>query len=482
MLHISPYYAEQNVYLFFQEEVEDLPRADQTLHLLSKCVRHTSADIRRFLPLWVDSHDTWCRKVSKKYLKKRNMSYKQFVKEFLHPAFPLDLFAIGIFARAYKKHVAVFYEHNYWCTEVNLDLNKCHVFLEYCGHLSFHSTRRMHSWEYNTSREIIQKYQKILDVEQAEKEQYEYTSSSESSDEDSYSRVPVIPSDDEAENGNIMLNLSTGSSEGQRLSASFSEHSGNIMQRKNIPSVSEGPITSAADVPPPSDSAQSITPAADVPPPSDSAQSMTSAADVPPASVTQETSTSVADVPITSVPNILEKDTSVNIMRNNNSVLIDNSFVPNLRQEIYNKVDNIVRDVINPEMQTDVESDEGIDLEAVLESGKLPRKSTKRTKRTSVQTETKIQHNITKIIQQKPIRKSNRLTIKKKKDKALENLKQLTPKKVVQQRSTKNSLKTKYSEIVKNIVRKPTKAKVVLPIFDMQPLVSPVKRKRIFKM
>ena len=134
----------------------------------------------------MDNHEEWCKRVSKKYLKKRKIEYKQYRKEFLCSAFPMDLLGIGIFARAYKKHVAVFYDTKFWCTEINRDLSKVHIFLLYAGKMDFENTRRMHVWEYNNTRDIMQKFQTILDKEQ---EYQELTSTSGESTSEEFSEI-----------------------------------------------------------------------------------------------------------------------------------------------------------------------------------------------------------------------------------------------------------------------------------------------------
>ena len=460
--------------------MEDLPRAHQTLHLLSKCVKQSAEEIRQFLPEWIEKHEDWCRKVSKKFLKKRDRTYAQFVREFLHPAFPLDLLAIGIFARAYKKHIAIFYNHKYWCTDINQDLNKCHVFLEYCGRLNFQSTRRMHSWEYNNCRDIILQYKKILATEEAEESSFDASEESDISDECTSSRRPVIESDDETSNANIMMNLSTGSVPNQESSVGDVTKVGNIMQNSSTSSV--GDVTNLGNIMQNS----STSSAADVTNLGNIMQnsSTSSAADVPiqNPSVNQDASvtgyfpnqeSSVADVPNlvgnimqnsskSSAPDVPIQHTSVNIMLTNDEGReVDTS---------------LVRDFVDPALGDDLMGNEELDLENVMETGQLPAK-----KHRSATDKNKSK---AKCVKEKPIRISKRVKSLKLKQKTIENFKKLTPPKVMQPRKTQNSLKTKYSQVVGKIVNKSkmSKPSLPVPIFDMQPLVSfAKKRKSIFK-
>ena len=74
--------------------------------------------------------------------------------------FPMDEAGILIIARAYKIHVAVFFNDHYWITHVGNDLNKCKVFLVYRGNLVFVDSHRLMSKEYDERRPLMEKLQK----------------------------------------------------------------------------------------------------------------------------------------------------------------------------------------------------------------------------------------------------------------------------------------------------------------------------------
>ena len=73
---------------------------------------------------------------------------------------PLDEAGILIIARAYKIHVAVFFNDHYWISHFGNDLNKCKVFLVYHGNLVFLDSRRLMSKEYDERRQLMEKLQK----------------------------------------------------------------------------------------------------------------------------------------------------------------------------------------------------------------------------------------------------------------------------------------------------------------------------------
>ena len=93
-------------------------------------------------------------------MRAKDRHYRRYVVEFLDPSFPFDIVGITIFARAYKCHVAIFVNHQFWTTEVNHDFRKIHIILAYCGGLDFQKTRMMHSWEYKAAKQTIDKYQR----------------------------------------------------------------------------------------------------------------------------------------------------------------------------------------------------------------------------------------------------------------------------------------------------------------------------------
>ena len=103
---------------------------------------------------WVDRHKDWIALVTEKLLQRKNRSLDNFLKEWLHGSFPLDVAGILIIARAYKVHVAVFFNDSYWTTTAVSDLNKCKIFLLYRGSLVFEDSRRVTVAEYTERRRL----------------------------------------------------------------------------------------------------------------------------------------------------------------------------------------------------------------------------------------------------------------------------------------------------------------------------------------
>ena len=118
---------------------------------------------------WVDSHIDWVRKLTKHFLDVRKRKFDDFIIEWLHSSFPLNEAGILIMARAYKIHVAVFFNDSYWSTCADKDLNKCKVFLLYRGSLVFEDTRHMTTKEYEAHRPILRKLQQYYDTVEQEK-------------------------------------------------------------------------------------------------------------------------------------------------------------------------------------------------------------------------------------------------------------------------------------------------------------------------
>ena len=102
----------------------------------------------------------WVQKVTSNLLEKKNRTFENFLSQWLHGSFPLDEAGILIIARAYKIHIAVFFNDHYWISHVGNDLNKYKVFLVYCGNLVFLDSRRLMSKEYDERRQLMEKLRK----------------------------------------------------------------------------------------------------------------------------------------------------------------------------------------------------------------------------------------------------------------------------------------------------------------------------------
>ena len=107
--------------------------------------------------------------VTEHFLAVRKRKFDDFIIEWLHGSFPLDEAGILITARAYKIHVAVFFNDSYWSTCADRDLNKCKVFLVYRGSLVFEDTRRMTTKEYQDHRPILRRLARYYDTVEKEK-------------------------------------------------------------------------------------------------------------------------------------------------------------------------------------------------------------------------------------------------------------------------------------------------------------------------
>ena len=193
---------------------------------------------------WVDSHMDWVKAVTEYLLKIKKHSLDNYLVEWLHGSFPLDEAGILIIAHAYKIHVAVFFNDSYWTTMAKTDLNKCKVFLLYCGSLVFEDSRRVTVAEYTECCCLysqLDKYYKKLEKDsekQKEKERQKQRAIRQSRNH--------IPSDSESESTesgdrNIMPSTST------TVDASKEKQS-SIMPPENNSDTPDGAHAAAADI------------------------------------------------------------------------------------------------------------------------------------------------------------------------------------------------------------------------------------------
>ena len=112
---------------------------------------------------WVDRHLEWVKQVTEIFLQKKRMSFEQFRLQWLHGSFPLNTPGILILARAYKIHVAVFFNNNFWTTDSRRSLDRCTVFLLYRGSLVFENSRRMTSEEFTERKDYFRKLSRYYD-------------------------------------------------------------------------------------------------------------------------------------------------------------------------------------------------------------------------------------------------------------------------------------------------------------------------------
>ena len=112
---------------------------------------------------WVDRHLEWAKQVTEVFLEKKRMSFEQFQLQWLHGSFPLNTPGILILARAYKIHVAVFFNNSIWTTDSHHGLERCTVFLLYRGSLVFEDSHRMTSEEFSEWKAYFKKLEKYYD-------------------------------------------------------------------------------------------------------------------------------------------------------------------------------------------------------------------------------------------------------------------------------------------------------------------------------
>ena len=118
---------------------------------------------------WVDNHLDWVKQVTQSFLSRKRMSFEQFRLQWLHSSFPLNSAGILILARAYKIHVAVFFNDHFWTTDSHTGLDRCSVFLLYRGNLVFENSRRLTTAEFDEKRCLMKKLEKYYATPEPDK-------------------------------------------------------------------------------------------------------------------------------------------------------------------------------------------------------------------------------------------------------------------------------------------------------------------------
>ena len=140
-----------------------MPATKRTITILMQHIdgRTVQDAVEEDLLSFVETHDGWCRDVSSFYLYHKQVKYDTYAEEF--PFFALDGLGLTIWARCYRKHVAIVCNHRFWCTRLDGDFEKCDIVLMYRGKGVFEDTRVMDSDECKDLGPLIAKVQSIMD-------------------------------------------------------------------------------------------------------------------------------------------------------------------------------------------------------------------------------------------------------------------------------------------------------------------------------
>ena len=162
----------QNLYfslLFLQYTDPDTPSASRTLDILMShtAKNKTYEDAWEELEQFVEGHQDWCRKNASYVAKKKNWKYDKFIKQFMYLA--LDPVGISIWARCFRKHVAICVNSTFWTTNIDKDIDKCDIVLLYRGYNMFEDTRVMLHEEYAFYADAIARTQAIVDEQALKK-------------------------------------------------------------------------------------------------------------------------------------------------------------------------------------------------------------------------------------------------------------------------------------------------------------------------
>ena len=142
---------------------DSVPLADQTfVALMNSVPNKTIEDAREDdLPEFMSACKKWCKKEASYVLGKIGKRFEKWKKDFL--SFAFDPVAIVIWARCYRKHVAIFCNYYVWCTHKQDDVSKCDIFLVYRGDNCFQQTRPMTTEEFAKAQDGVGRVQAYLD-------------------------------------------------------------------------------------------------------------------------------------------------------------------------------------------------------------------------------------------------------------------------------------------------------------------------------
>ena len=129
----------------------------RTFNTICKYIGVDPAKAQLDLESWTDKHKEWVKTVTASYLDTKKIKLQRFLGEWLHPQFPLSMPGILIIARAYKVHIAIFFNDSYWTTMSKTNFMKVSVFLLYRGGLNFEDSRLMTTQEYGSRKDYFAK-------------------------------------------------------------------------------------------------------------------------------------------------------------------------------------------------------------------------------------------------------------------------------------------------------------------------------------
>ena len=146
-----------------QNDDPDTPVSHRTFNTICKYIGVDPAKARLDLEDWTEKHKTWVKSVTASYLDGKKIKLDRFLDQWLHPQFPLSMPGILIIARAYKIHIAIFFNDSYWTTMSKTNLMKVTVFLLYRGNLIFEDSQLMTTQEYGGRKQYFLKLQKYFE-------------------------------------------------------------------------------------------------------------------------------------------------------------------------------------------------------------------------------------------------------------------------------------------------------------------------------
>ena len=117
---------------------------DETLHLLSHTIRHSSKTMHENLvkSLKADVRRKWVHNIGWEMLCKKGILVDDYLHSLVQPGFKLDELALVIYARMYHIRIGVILKTDFWTTRTNEALEDCDAILCFHGNLKFFDTRQ----------------------------------------------------------------------------------------------------------------------------------------------------------------------------------------------------------------------------------------------------------------------------------------------------------------------------------------------------
>ena len=95
---------------------EDVPKGDETLHIIGHYVNCKEDQMQKYLTHWKEVHRYFVEHVGGDLVCRKGSTIEDYMYNVVQPGVPLGEIAILLYAGMYKIHIAVILEGKYWTT------------------------------------------------------------------------------------------------------------------------------------------------------------------------------------------------------------------------------------------------------------------------------------------------------------------------------------------------------------------------------